>query len=116
MRTVVPSGLKAFKPSFGLGLLDRPERERLSGFKARIFLIREIQPTGAERSQVRLVFSKIEPVEGARVLFARHLDGDQVLISESVDLQNFCRDPDHFLTVFRASVTAWCIAAWSLVT
>jgi hypothetical protein len=90
------------------GLLNRPQRERLSWFKLGILMIRKIKPTIAIGAEVGLIFAEIEFIKCACIFFAPDLNGYEILItsrspaSVCLSLGSFIRQ---FLLRFHARAT-----------
>jgi hypothetical protein len=77
-------GKKAFLWLSGGGtlpLFNRPEWKRLSGSETGILMIGKIKPSMAIRPEMGLIFSEIELIKGAWVLFGPNLNSYQILIT-----------------------------------
>ena len=73
-----------------LDLLNRPQREKLSCFKAGISVIGKIKPTRVIPTDLRLLLPEIESIKCACIIFVPDLDGYKILLIYSSDTYDLC--------------------------
>lgn len=72
-----------------------PQWVRLPNAEGRILMIRKLKPTEVVPTEVRLVLSEIESIEGALIAFRADPNGYKVLTIYGADIDDFCGNWSH---------------------
>jgi len=74
----------------------RPQGKRLTRLEAGVLTVDEVKPTVVIPTKVRLILSEVESLKTARILFAPEQNGDQVLVTEFIDIHDSRGNWSHF--------------------
>jgi hypothetical protein len=74
---------------------DGPERKGLTGFEAEPLIINEIEPSVTIKSLARRDFPEIQLAEWSRVVVTTYLNGDEIFITQAVDINDDGGDGSH---------------------
>jgi hypothetical protein len=78
-----------------LDLLNRPQWEKLSCFKAGILVVGKVKPTRVIPPDLRLILPEIESIKCAWIIFVPDLDGYKILLIYSGDTYDLCGNWGH---------------------